>query len=210
MRIIAGSLKGRRLRPPRWAGLRPTSDRLRETLFNVLGERVVAAGVLDACAGTGALGFEALSRGARAAAFVEQDRRAADLIAEHAARFGVAERCRIVRGPLPQVVDDGRLADTYDVILLDPPYDNPEIGAILSAVGRAAGRRGSPGAGARAPGGPAAGGRSGVGPRDRLRRQRARLLHAAAGRQSGLTGESAGCRVIILRVWPCTPGRSTR
>lgn len=136
MRIIAGSLKGRRFRPPRWAGLRPTSDRLRETLFNVLGERVVAAGVLDACAGTGALGFEALSRGARAAAFVEQDRRAADLIAEHAARFGVAERCRIVRGPLPQVVDDGRLADTYDVILLDPPYDNPEIGAILSAVGR--------------------------------------------------------------------------
>ena len=136
MRIIAGSLKGRRLRPPHWTGLRPTSDRLRETLFNVLGDRVLAASVLDACAGTGALGFEALSRGARAAVFVEQDRRAAALIADHAARFGVAARCRIVQGPLPAVVDDGRLADTYDVILLDPPYDNSEIGAILSAVGR--------------------------------------------------------------------------
>ena len=136
MRIIAGSLKGRRLRPPRWAGLRPTSDRLRETLFNVLGDRVLAAGVLDGCAGTGALGFEALSRGARAAAFVEPDRRAAALIADHAARLGVAERCRIVRGALPDVVDDGRLAGTYDVILLDPPYDSPEIGAILSAAGR--------------------------------------------------------------------------
>ena len=136
MRIIAGSLKGRRLRPPRWAGLRPTSDRLRETLFNVLGDRVLAASVLDACAGTGALGFEALSRGARAAAFVEQDRRAAALIADHAARFGVAARCRIVQGPLPDVVDDGRLVGTYAVILLDPRYDNLEIGAILSAVGR--------------------------------------------------------------------------
>ena len=136
MRIIAGSLKGRRLRPPRWPGLRPTSDRLRETLFNVLGDHVPDADVMDACAGTGALGFEALSRGARAAAFVEKDRRAAALIAEHAARFGVAERCLIVQGPLPDVADDGRLAAAYDVILLDPPYDNPDIGAILSAAGR--------------------------------------------------------------------------
>ncbi len=136
MRIIAGALKGRRLRPLRRVGLRPTSDRLRETLFNVLGDRVPDANVLDACAGTGALGFEALSRGARAAAFVERDRRTAALIAEHAARFGVAERCRIVRGVLPAVVDDDRLADSYEVILVDPPYDDPEIGAILSAVGR--------------------------------------------------------------------------
>lgn len=136
MRIIAGALRGRRFRSPRWAGLRPTSDRLRETLFNVLGDRVRAAAVLDACAGTGALGFEALSRGARAAAFVEQDRRAAALIADHAARFGVAERCRIVRGALPDVVDDGRLTGSFDVILVDPPYDDPAIGAILSALGR--------------------------------------------------------------------------
>ena len=62
MRIVAGALKGRRLRSPGWPGLRPTADRLRETLFNVLGERVCGAEVLDACAGTGALGLEALSR----------------------------------------------------------------------------------------------------------------------------------------------------
>lgn len=136
MRIIAGALKGRRFRSPRWAGLRPTSDRLRETLFNVLGDRVRGAAVLDACAGTGALGFEALSRGAQTAAFVEQDRRAAALIADHAARFGVAERCRIVRGVLPDVVDDGRLTGAFDVILVDPPYDDPAIGAILSALAR--------------------------------------------------------------------------
>lgn len=134
MRIVAGSLKGRRLRSPRWAGLRPTSERLRETLFDVLGDRVQAAAVLDACAGTGALGFEAISRGARSVAFVEKDRRAVALIADHAARFGVADRCRIVRRPLPQAAGDRRLPDRFDVILIDPPYDDPGIGAILSAV----------------------------------------------------------------------------
>ena len=63
MRVIAGSLKGRRLEAPRWAGLRPTSDKLRETLFNVLGPRVAGARVLDGYAGTGAIGIEAMSRG---------------------------------------------------------------------------------------------------------------------------------------------------
>ena len=78
MRIIAGRLKGRRVASPSWEGLRPTSDRLRETLFNVLAPRVEGARVLDVFAGTGALGFEALSRGAAHVVFVESDRRAAD------------------------------------------------------------------------------------------------------------------------------------
>lgn len=135
MRIIAGSLKGRRLRSPGWPGLRPTSDRLRETLFNVLGERVRGADVLDACAGTGALGLEALSRGARAVTFVDADRRSAEYITDHAARFGVADSCRIVCARLPGAAAGRRLADAFDVILLDPPYDNPDTDAILSAVG---------------------------------------------------------------------------
>jgi 16S rRNA (guanine966-N2)-methyltransferase len=82
MRIIAGTLKGRRLRTPAWEGLRPTSDRLRETLFNILADRVAGGSVLDGYAGTGAVGIEALSRGASAVVFVERDRRAAALIAE--------------------------------------------------------------------------------------------------------------------------------
>lgn len=135
MRIIAGSLKGRRLRSPGWPGLRPTSDRLRETLFNVLGERVRGAHVLDACAGTGALGLEALSRGAHAVTFVDADRRSAAYIADHAARFGVAGSCRIVHARLPGAAANRRLAPSFDVILLDPPYDNPDTDAILSAVG---------------------------------------------------------------------------
>ena len=135
MRIIAGSLKGRRLRSPGWPGLRPTSDRLRETLFNVLGERVRGADVLDACAGTGALGLEALSRGARAVTFVDADRRAAAYIGDHAARFGVADRCRIVCARLPGTAAVRELPQGFDVILLDPPYDNADTDAILSAVG---------------------------------------------------------------------------
>lgn len=134
MRIIAGRLKGRRLRSPTWPGLRPSSDRLRETLFNILSDRVLGALVLDACAGTGAIGFEALSRGAQAVTFVDQDQRAVALIAEHAARFGVANRCEIVCGAMPSVIADGSDA-RFHLILLDPPYDDPRIGAILSAVG---------------------------------------------------------------------------
>ena len=96
MRIIAGTLKNRRLTTPTWEGLRPTSDRLRETLFNILAPRMVGARVLDGYAGTGAIGIEALSRGAAAATFVEQDRRAQALIAENLAHCGVAEGYAII------------------------------------------------------------------------------------------------------------------
>ena len=81
MRVIAGRFKGRRLKTPSWTGLRPTSDKLRETLFNILAPRLEGARVLDGFAGTGAVGIEALSRGVAHVTFVEQDRRAAALIA---------------------------------------------------------------------------------------------------------------------------------
>ncbi|HWN85216.1 MAG TPA: RsmD family RNA methyltransferase, partial [Vicinamibacterales bacterium] len=91
MRIIAGQLKGRRIASPAWDGLRPTSDRLRETLFNVLAPRIEGARVLDAFAGTGALGFEALSRGAAHVEFVDADPRATAAIARTAAAWGVEQ-----------------------------------------------------------------------------------------------------------------------
>src|ERR1035437_3156663 len=97
MRVIAGALKGRRLKAPTWDGLRPTSDKLRETLFNILAPRMVGAHVLDVYAGTGAFGIEALSRGAAAAVFVEEDRRAQALIADNLAHCGVETGYTIVR-----------------------------------------------------------------------------------------------------------------
>src|SRR5688500_9151354 len=99
MRVIAGSLKGRRLKAPTWDGLRPTSDKLRETLFNVLAPRIAGARVLDAFAGTGALGIEALSRGAAWVTFVEAEGRAQALIAENLALCGLAGGYAIIRAP---------------------------------------------------------------------------------------------------------------
>src|SRR5918996_2883423 len=88
MRVIAGRLKGRRLKAPAWEGLRPTSDKLRETLFNILAPRIDGARVLDGFAGTGAVGIEALSRGAAHVTFIEADRRAVALIEDNLAACG--------------------------------------------------------------------------------------------------------------------------
>src|SRR5204862_7651401 len=108
MRVIAGSLKGRRLHAPTWDGLRPTSDKLRETLFNIVAPRIVGARVLDGYAGTGAVGIEALSRGASAVTFVEQDRRAQALIAENLAHCGVLEGYAIIRASVSRALHDLR------------------------------------------------------------------------------------------------------
>lgn len=134
MRVIAGSLKGRRLAPPTWDGLRPTSDRLRETLFDILGDRVAGASILDGFAGTGALGIEAVSRGAGHVVFVDADRRATRLIAENLRRSGVGDRYAIIRATLHDAARR-RLRDRkFDLVLLDPPYDEEDLAGVL-AVG---------------------------------------------------------------------------
>ncbi len=134
MRIIAGVLKGRRLKEPTWEGLRPTSDRLRETLFNILAPRVASAHVLDGYAGTGAIGIEALSRGAARVVFVDRDARAARLVAENLARCGVENGCAIIRADLARVAAPGG-EHGFDLIVLDPPYADPDAGAVLARAG---------------------------------------------------------------------------
>ena len=138
MRVIAGALKGRRLSAPTWDGLRPTSDRLRETLFNVLAARVDGATVLDGYAGTGAVGIEALSRGASSVTFVDDDPRAVRLVKANLERCGVKDRHAIIRARLADAV--GRLQGTqFDVIFLDPPYGPTSFMEALDAAGRLAG-----------------------------------------------------------------------
>lgn len=128
MRVIAGTLKGRRLKTPTWDGLRPTSDRLRETLFNVLAPRISGARVLDGYAGTGAIGIEALSRGAAHVTFIEQDRRATQLIEHNLAHCGLSEGYAIIRAPVQRGIQslsgDSAVAP-FNLVLLDPPYDEP-------------------------------------------------------------------------------------
>ena len=138
IRVIAGQAKGRRLETPKWEGLRPTSDRLRETLFNILAPRVEGARVLDGYAGTGALGIEALSRGASHATFVEQDPRALKLIGLNLGRAGMksgGNACTIVRGGFVEAAEayDG---PPFDLVLLDPPYDDRALEAAVGAAGR--------------------------------------------------------------------------
>jgi 16S rRNA (guanine(966)-N(2))-methyltransferase RsmD len=128
MRVIAGAFKGRHLNTPSWEGVRPTSDKLRETLFNILAPRVDGAVVLDAYAGTGAVGIEALSRGAAHVTFIERDRRATALIDANLALCRVQEGYTIECGEAAAVLR--RLPETraFDLVLLDPPYDiDPEM-----------------------------------------------------------------------------------
>jgi len=132
MRVIAGTFKGRRLKAPSWEGLRPTSDTLRETLFNILAPRIDGARVLDGYAGTGAIGIEALSRGASHVAFVERDRRAQALIAENLAACGVTNGYAIIRASFDRAVADLPPA-SFDLVLLDPPYDHAPEAAIERA-----------------------------------------------------------------------------
>ena len=131
MRVIAGALKGRRLEAPDWPGLRPTSDRLRETLFNILTPRIEGARVLDAYAGTGAVGIEALSRGAAHVTFVEQDHRAQRLIETNLRRCGVSDRYAIIRAGFAGAAG---LNGEFDLIFLDPPYDRDELSRALGAA----------------------------------------------------------------------------
>jgi 16S rRNA (guanine966-N2)-methyltransferase len=133
LRIIAGSLKGRKLSTPTWDGLRPTSDRLRETLFNVLAGRVGEARVLDGFAGTGAVGIEALSRGAAHVSFVESDPRAVRLIEQNLQHCAVTDRYAIIRA---RFADAARrlLPGSFDLVFLDPPYEPDAIVSSLEAA----------------------------------------------------------------------------
>src|SRR2546428_5514143 len=124
MRIIAGIAKGMVLAVPRGANLRPTSDRVREAIFSSVGERVVDADVLDLYAGTGALGFEAGSRGARSVTFVEKARQSLEAVEKNCASFqknrGTACEFEVLRGDV--LTQLGRLGRQFSLIFADPPY----------------------------------------------------------------------------------------
>ena len=133
MRVIAGRLKGRRLKTPTWDGLRPTSDKLRETLFNIIAPRIAGARLLDGYAGTGAVDIEALSRGAAHVTFVERDRRALRLIAENLAGCAVEADYTIEAADTAAVLRR-RIRPAFDIIWLDPPYDMVTLRDALEAA----------------------------------------------------------------------------
>lgn len=122
MRVTSGSAKGTHLRAP-GAGVRPTSDRVKEALFNALAPRLADARVLDLFAGTGALGIEALSRGAASAVLVERDPRAVGAIRRNLAAAHVDDRAEVRRGSVPGALDGlEQEGAAFDLVVLDPPY----------------------------------------------------------------------------------------
>ncbi len=148
MRIVAGKWRGRSLTSPTWDGVRPTSDRLRETLFNILAPAIAGARVLDGYAGTGAIGIEALSRGAAHVTFVERDARAVRLIEANLAALEPSQ----TPGTGPSAASDrviiradfsdapARLGGmAFDLIIVDPPYAHDSAAAALTAASPLAG-----------------------------------------------------------------------
>ena len=123
MRIISGKFKGRRLHGIPGNSIRPTSDRVREALFNILGRKCRQAVVLDLFAGTGALGLEAVSRGAKEVVFVDKSSRALDLIRKNIALCGVAGQACVLKWDISRSLAClGRCGRLFDLVFIDPPY----------------------------------------------------------------------------------------
>ncbi len=134
MRVIAGEFRSRRLKSISGSATRPTPDRLRETLFDILGPRVEGAAFLDAYAGTGAVGIEALSRGASHAYFLECNRAALDAIRENLAVLGLESRATVV----PGAALANLTRHAAGLVFLDPPYElERDYAAALDALGQA-------------------------------------------------------------------------
>jgi len=132
-RITGGSHRGRRLRAPKTAGLRPTTERVRGAIFSVIGAGAVEGErVLDLFAGTGALGIEALSRGASGADFVEANGRLAKQLQGTLAELGLADRCRVHQRTVERAVTT--LEGPYGLVFADPPYGSVDLEVLMGSL----------------------------------------------------------------------------
>jgi len=125
MKILSGEFKGRRIEIPKGAEIRPTSDKVRESLFNIIKDRVVGASVLDLFAGSGSLGIEALSRGAENVIFIDLQKRCADTIKKNLGELQIApgRKARVYHNDAFKAIKKlGDLKSRFDLIFLDPPY----------------------------------------------------------------------------------------
>ncbi|PIE06072.1 MAG: 16S rRNA (guanine(966)-N(2))-methyltransferase RsmD [Sorangium cellulosum] len=136
MRVVGGQLRGRRLRVPPGKSTRPTTERVREALFNVLGSGVRGAAVLDLYAGSGALGIEALSRGAEHVVFVEMARTAADVIRHNLVSVALPnpDVARVVQRPIEKSLDAICALGPFNLCLVDPPFAAVRDGTALKTV----------------------------------------------------------------------------
>jgi 16S rRNA (guanine(966)-N(2))-methyltransferase RsmD len=139
MRVITGKAKGHKLKAPKGMGTRPMLDRVKESLFSVLeGYGPIRGRVLDLYAGTGSLGIECLSRGATWADFVEQNANVCTIIADNLKHTRFDDRARVHRMPVERYLQAFRGPETYDIIVMDPPYADPHIEQTITTIGELA------------------------------------------------------------------------
>ena len=139
MRIIAGAFRGRRLHAPKGDRIRPTADKVREAVFNMIAGEVQGAKVLDLFAGTGAMGLEALSRGAHFCFFVDNGSEAVSIIRENVQMCASQDRSRIIQAPAASAIRRlGSENELFDLIFMDPPYAKGYIDKTLEIVGEVA------------------------------------------------------------------------
>ena len=137
MRVIAGEAKGRRLVAPKGYDIRPTADRVKESIYNILGTAPQGALVLDLFAGSGNLGIEALSRGASKAYFIDSKRQAIELIRKNLEVTGLAERAEIIQSEAERIIPRlSEMGAAFDLIFLDPPYriSVSQVGAVIEKL----------------------------------------------------------------------------
>ena len=137
MRVVAGSQKGRRLKQPTGQGLRPTSARVKEALFSIIAERLPNAHVLDLYAGTGALGLEALSRGARNVVFVENQPTSIHILRENIALCGLMDKSTIIAQDVTAYLSTDfswQNSSPFDVVFADPPYEVSDLELLLTKL----------------------------------------------------------------------------
>jgi 16S rRNA (guanine966-N2)-methyltransferase len=135
MRIISGNSKGKRLKAPKGQTLRPTSDRVKESIFNILGREIKGKTVLDLFAGTGNLGIEALSRGAARAVFIEKGRQAIRVIEKNLSQCGMWARSEIIQKDVHRAIGVlEQRGDCFDLVFMDPPYERGLVGPTLKKL----------------------------------------------------------------------------
>jgi len=133
MRIITGESKGRKIKVPK--GIRPTQDRVRESIFNILGDRIVNKTILDLFAGSGSFGLEAISRGARKATFVEINSKVVKVLRENINTLGCKGRIKIIQADAIKTIKNPEAdVDHPDVIFADPPYNKGFMDKIVGII----------------------------------------------------------------------------
>jgi 16S rRNA (guanine966-N2)-methyltransferase len=137
MRIITGSAKGLKLKAPRGLSVRPTADRVKESVFNILAGRVIEAKVADFFAGTGNLGLEALSRGATAAVFVDNSSDSINILQQNLGRAKFSGQAEVLKADVIGAIERfARLSRRFDLIFCDPPYDRGFVAAVLRPIAK--------------------------------------------------------------------------